>query len=198
MRGQLPHYWYFATVKIAPVFGHTTFNGWARKILTFPIIKERESQQKRSADLSETQLSSFRAGSSSEGDQLFQSIDHESSEELNRVLHHNAQPKVIPRQDGIVPNLLYQPGVILRGCLRVRNCIIRVIRGDLTKHSADIIVNSGSGEFSKEQKPEAFSQRNIWLCLYLLVLMQDKCSNCRAVLEKNLFDAWYDKAASSL
>ena len=90
----------------------------------------------------------------------------------------------MPRQDGRVPNLLYQPGVILLGCLRMRNCIVRVIRGDLTKHSAEVIVKSLSGEFSPKQEYEVFL-REISAYLYIYhVLSQDKCSNCRAVLGK--------------
>jgi len=38
------------------------------------------------------------------------------------------------------------PTVSLQSCVQVKNCIIRLVKGDLSNHAADVLVHS-SGEY---------------------------------------------------
>ena len=38
--------------------------------------------------------------------------------------------------------LLYKPGVDLRNCIQIKNCVVRLVLGDISEHPADVLVNS--------------------------------------------------------
>lgn len=87
----------------------------------------------------------------------------------------------LPKSRAEPQKLLYKPGVDLRDCIQINNCVVRLLLGDISEHPADVLVNS-SGEYD-QYVVSCLRQYNMscsnWVMKYTRYIAEDFISLAR-------------------